>query len=356
MLNMVTCQVSALFFVVTVLPLGADTQARPILTRSFGNAPLCFEVNQGQTDSRVKFLSRGNGYTLFLTPAEAVLSLGQQDPRVLRMRLLEANTQAKAEALGQLPGTTNYFVGNDSAQWRTGVPNYSRVKFTDVWPEIDLVYYGNQQTLEYDLVLRSGADPRRIRMKFDGADEVRVDSSGDLVLTAAGHEIRQQRPVVYQTIEGRRREVAGNYVLRGKDEVAFEVSNYDARNTLVIDPTLIYSTYWGGGPYTQGLGIAVDSSDNIYVTGWTYSAAFPTKNPLPLASHPGNQIFLTKMTNTGTVLSSSVFGGSSSQDFANGIAVDALGYVYLRATPTPAISPSPTRGRRIWEGQGTHLR
>jgi hypothetical protein len=325
----VTCQVSALLLVGAVLPLAADTQAQPIHTRSFGTAPLSFEPNQGQTDSRVQFLSRGNGYTLFLTPAEAVLSLGQQDPRLLRMRLLEANTQAKAEALGPLPGTTNYFVGHDSAQWRTGVPNYGRVQFDDVYPGIDLVYYGNQQTLEYDLVLRAGADPRRIRMKFDGADEIRVDSTGDLVLTAAGHQIRQQRPVVYQSIGGRRHEVAGNYVLRGKDEVAFEVSHYDASQTLVIDPTLVYSTYWGGGPYTQGLAIAVDGSENIYITGWTYSTAFPTANALPLNSFPGNQIFLTKMTNTGTVLSSSVFGGSSGADFANGIAVDSLGDVYL---------------------------
>jgi Beta-propeller repeat len=351
MLSKATHKVLALLFLVTVLAARADTQSRPIITQSYGRMPMSFELNQGQTDARVKFISRGNGYTLFLAPAEAVLSLGPQDPRILRMRLLEGNAEAEAEGIDRLPGTTNYFLGNDSARWRKGVPNYSQVKFDDVYPGVDLVYYGNQQRLEYDLIVRPGADPQRIRLKFDGADAVRVDAGGDLVLTAAGHEIRQQRPVVYQTVEGRRQEIAGRYVLRGKDEAAFEVTNYNASNALVIDPVLIYSTYWGGGPYTQGLGIAVDTSGNIYITGWTYSTAFPTVNPLPLTSHGGNQIFLTKMTNTGTVLSSSVFGGSTS-DFGYGIAVDSLGYVYLTGYTQSSDFPTANAWQPHFAGGG----
>src|SRR5947209_9158105 len=156
------------------------TQAR--LAESYGKIPLSFEANQGQTDPRVKFLSRGSGYTLFLTSDEAVLALRSRQSSVvssqlqkttdyglrttdtLRMKLVGANQAANVTALDELPGKTNYFVGNDPKKWRTDVPTYGKVKYEGVYPGVDLVYYGNQRQLEYDFVVAPGADPKAITL------------------------------------------------------------------------------------------------------------------------------------------------------------------------------------------------
>src|SRR5439155_1974050 len=213
------------------------------LAENYGKVSLSFEANQGQADPRVKFLSRGNGYTLFLTGDEAVLSLRSQKPEVksqkqegrpwslvpghlqrtrdtvpgtkdkgpgtndvLRMKLVGANQAAKVTALDELPGKSNYFIGTDPKKWRTDVPTYGKVKFESVYPGIDLVYYGNQRQLEYDFVVAPGADPKAIALKIETGKsklenrkaQLRVDASGDLVVEADGPEVRLHKPVVYQ--------------------------------------------------------------------------------------------------------------------------------------------------------------
>jgi hypothetical protein len=171
------------------------------------NLPLSFEANQGQTDPQVVFLSRGSGYTLFLTDSEAVLALRKSGSRsVLRMRPLGANKGSCITGLEKLSGKTNYFIGNDPGKWRTQIPSYQKVKYPDVYPGVDLVYYGNQRQLEYDFIVAPGADPGLIKLKFDGAQRLHIDENGDLVLllSTTGDEVRFRAPLTYQELDAGR--------------------------------------------------------------------------------------------------------------------------------------------------------
>jgi hypothetical protein len=267
-----------------------DPKAQGKIVENYGKLPLSFEANQGQTDAKVKFLSRGSGYTLFLTGDEAVFSLrgskadGEALPAspqlqptvvptaiaVLRMKLLKANRAAKVTGADELPGKSNYFIGNDPRKWRNNVPEYAKVKYEGIYSGIDLVYYGDQRQLEYDFVVAPGADPRRIQFDVRGAKDISRNEAGDLVLDMAEGEVRWRKPVVYQEKDGTRQEIAAHYVIKHKNRVEFEVADYDLRRPLFIDP-LVYSTYLGGSGDDYGWGIAVDSSGNAYVTGYTFS-------------------------------------------------------------------------------------
>lgn len=207
-----------------VVPGGVDGSADTKIVESYGKLPLSFEANRGQTDSRVQFISRGQGYTLFLTSREAVLSLkhlnGPEpvgDPArrtVVRMQLVRGNRQPAITQEGELAGKSNYFVGNDPAKWHTNVPNYAKVRYRGVYPGVDLVYYGNQRQLEHDFVVAPGADPGRIRFRLRGVNKLRLDR-GDLVMQTAQGELRLQKPEIYQMVDGERRTVAGGYLLKG---------------------------------------------------------------------------------------------------------------------------------------------
>jgi hypothetical protein len=331
-------------------------QARVV--QGYGKLPLAFEANQGQTDAQVKFLSRGAGYSLFFTPTEAVLALSegsQQKPAaraakapvsaggeapalraakariahdkktaVLRMKLVGAN--AKAEVIGQdeLPGKSNYFIGNDPKKWHTNVRQFAKVRYGDVYPGVDLVYYGHQRELEYDFVLQPGANPQAIRLGIEGARRLRIER-GDLVLANAVGDVRLRSPHVYQEANGVRQEVHGRYVITSKNEVGFRVGAYDRRRALVIDPVLAYYTYLGGSGIDYGFGIAVDSAGSAYVTGATGSADFPRVNPIQ--DHGG--LFVTKFNTDGSALVYSTHLGGSSYEEAYGIAVDAAGNAYI---------------------------
>ncbi|RMD69967.1 MAG: hypothetical protein D6819_05500, partial [Gammaproteobacteria bacterium] len=197
-----------------------------------------FEPNRGQTAEEVKFLARGAGYGLFITPRELVLALRHgtteaQDPKakktrqpsrlknkatakapqgaVLRLGFIDANPSPRIEGLDPLSGRSNYFLGKDPSKWRTGIPHYRRVRVKDLWPGIDLVLYGNPQQLEYDFIVAPGADPDRIRLAVTGAEDLTVNQAGDLVLKVAGGEVVQKAPRIYQESGGKRHPVAGGY-------------------------------------------------------------------------------------------------------------------------------------------------
>ena len=306
--------------------------------QAFGQLPLSFEANQGQTDPRVKFFARGNGYTMFLTSTEAVLALRPPTPRptddasqaVLRMTLVGANPSAPVAGVDELPGKMNYLAGHDQRQWRTHIPTYARVTYRAIYPGVDLVYYGNGHHLEYDFIVAPGADPRTIALRFEGARDVAIEEGGDLVLRVADSEIRQPKPVIYQEVDGARQRVDGHYVMIGKDQVGFDVARYDATRPLVIDPMLIYSTYLGGGgvDFGQGMAVAMDNDGNAYVTGFTNSPNFPTT---PGAFQTINRIdaFVTKLNRTGSALVYSTFLGGIGTDFGAGIAVDRDGHAFV---------------------------
>ena len=261
--------------------------------RAYGRIPLSFESNQGQTDPSVRFLSHGNGYSLYLTDTGAVLALrGGNSPaagvagsgpltrtaaagvvtKVVRMQLRGARVDAEVSGADRLSGTANYLIGNDPAKWHTGVPTYGKVRSTGVYPGVDLVYYGNRGRLEYDFMVAPAADAQLIRLHFSGASRLLLNRQGGLVVRT-GHgagrgEVLFEKPTIYQEIDGRRQPVQGSFTLLAGKTAGFRVGKYDHSRTLVIDPTLTYSTYLGGtGGNVAGGGIAVDSSGSAYVTG-----------------------------------------------------------------------------------------
>jgi Beta-propeller repeat len=347
-----------------------DLAAQDRIAESYGKLPLSFEANQGQTDAQVKFLSRGSGYTLFLTGDEAVFSFRRNKAKhdtsiisrqpqpsqalpaanaVLRMKLVKPNVAAEPTGEDQLLGKTSYLVGNDSKMWHSNVPTYAKVKYEGVYPGIDLVYYGNQRQLEYDFIVAPGADPRRIQFDVRGANKITRDDHGDLVLQTGVGEVRWHAPVAYQEKDGVRQEIAAGYVIKDKNRVEFEVANYDSRKALFIDP-LIYSTYLGGsGGGDYGLGIAVDNSGNAYVTGATASDGFPTVNPLQPAGGGGTDAFVAKFNPSGSALIYSTYLGGNHDDFGNGIATDNSGNAYVvgmtNSPDFPTMSPlQPANG------------
>jgi beta-propeller repeat-containing protein len=314
-----------------------DQQTRACASEAYGKLPMRFEANAGQTDARVKFISRGNGYNLFLTPTEAVLALrnervvsGPDQRSVVRMKLTGANSAPPIEGLDALPGKTTISSAMMS-QWRRNVTSYAQVRCGSVYPGIDLIYYGNQQQLEYDFVVSPGADPNAINLAFDGVDRMEVGAEGDLILHTDGYELRQRRPVTYQEMNGRRQEIANRYVLRGGRQVGFELAAYDPARPLVIDPVLGYSTYLGGTGADFAQAVAVDAAGNGYITGYTYSLDFPTASPLQPT--PGGSVtpdvFVTKLNANGSALIYSTYLGGANSEFGFDIAVDQEGGAYL---------------------------
>src|SRR5438552_3525966 len=330
------------FLVGFACPATAAPEAR--VSETYGKLPLHFEANQGQTHQDVRFLARGGGYSLYLTAGEAVLVLtkphpdetqARATPVVVRMSLVSAAPKPLVSGLDELPGKANYLIGKP-AKWRTNVPTYAKVHYREVYPGIDLVYYGNQRQLEYDFVVSPGADPERIVLGFQGAERLEINAEGELVLHAAGGVIRQRVPVIYQEIDGVRTKIEGRYVLKDAHRVGFQVAAYDPSRPLVIDPTLVYAaTYLGGNDADFGSGIAVDAAGAAYVTGQTFSTDFTASCTDPCTvldgTHGGGSAdaFVTKINAAGTALVSSTYLGGSGGDFGSGIAVDAAGAAYV---------------------------
>jgi hypothetical protein len=429
---------------------------------AFGKLPLSFEANQGQADFPVRFLARGRGYSLFLTPTEAVLVLRSASPKskvegrkaeagsrqlsvvssqwqrttdhgprtrgallspsidnlqstsnnslapspqslapaVLRMKLVGANPTAQVAGIEELPGKSNYFIGNDPKKWRIHVPNYAKVQYQEVYPGVNLVYYGNpaqEGQLEYDFVVAPGADPKAIRLGFETgngkfqsrnsklAPPLRIDAQGDLVAAIEGGELRFHKPLVYQmqsTVDSRQLIVAnrplqpttdngprtpespqspiqnrkyldGRYVLRfanrksqiknPKYEVGFEVAAFDRTKPLIIDPVLVYSTYLGGTGNDYAQAIAVDASGSAYVTGYTYGTDFPTLDAVQPSNNGAPDLFVAKLNGTGTGLIYSTYLGGRGENYGLAVAVNSSGNAFVtgftNAPDFPTASP-----------------
>ena len=301
-------------------PVGEVERARVL--KDFARSPLSFEENRGQTDPRVRYLTRGKGYTLYLTEQGAVFSLsgvpsepGAAGPTptppgaALRMALAGTGSGLELVGRGLLPGVVNYFTGSDLEEWHSGIPAFAGVRYREVYPGTDLVFRGTREALEYDFLLAPGADPGRIALRFEGAEDLRIDSDGDLVITTPVGELVHQAPVVYQEVGGDRREVPGAYRLHG-DRVGFTLGPYDPTQTLVIDPVVLaYSTLLGGSSVEGfGSGIAVDLYGHAYVTGFTDSADFPaTSGAFDQTHNVDPDAFVTKLAPNGDALRYSTF-------------------------------------------------
>jgi hypothetical protein len=316
-----------------------DRKTKARVSEAYGRLPIRFEANAGQTDAKVKFLSRGGGYSLFLTQSESVLTLRRVRPRdgadaqsIVRMKLIGADPAPQMEGLDRLPGRSNYIIGRDASRRLRNIESFAKVRYRSVYPGIDLIYYGDRRQIEYDFVVAPDADPNMIRLGFDGADQIQIDAQGDLVLKTANGEVRQRKPVAYQEVDGSRREIASRYALKGKQEVGFELGEYDRTRPLVIDPVMAYSTYLGGSDGELASSIAVDAAGNTYVTGLTFSLDFPTSNPLqpnPGGNNGEGDVFVAKLNPEGSALVYSTYLGGSSYDDPSGIAVDEDGNAYL---------------------------
>ena len=329
----------------------------------YGQLPLAFEPNLGQTDAQVKFMARGSKFGLFLTSQEAVLKLAQSSS-LLQMSLAGSNPEATVAGTDALPGRSNYLVGNDPSRWHRDIPQFARVRYSQVYPGIDLVYYGKQGKLEYDFEVLPGANPSQVALQFQGADRLILDRNGDLVLGMKGGEMRLEAPRVFQTVNGEQKAVEGKFVLQANQQVGFEVGSYDRRRTLVIDPVLTYSTYLGGGGAESFPAIAVDAASNAYIAGTTTSADFPivaASAPTPVGSFqiclndptqpqpadvsgcasPGtnSDIFVAKFDPSGTVLLFSTYLGGGGNDIAGGVAVDAGFNVIVAGTTNSSDFP-----------------
>ncbi len=329
-------------------------------SRDYGKLPLAFEPNVGQTDARVRFLARDGGMTTFFTDRETVMVLSRSrqaappeiEQAVVRMKLEGAGQPGPATGLEKLPGISNYFIGNDPAKWRRDVPHFARIQYEGVYPGIDLVWYGNQQRLEYDFLVAPGADPKQIQVAYEGVESLLVDAGGDLVLRTALGEIRQQKPRVYQDVGGKQVEVRARYAVLASNRVTFALGRYDRMRQLRIDPVvLVYSTYLGGNGYDSGQAIAVDGAGSAYVTGYTISTNFPTQSPYQATNRGFPNAFVTKLTPAGDALVYSTYLGGSGiaptgftdVNAGRGIAVDGAGSAYVtgdtNSTDFPTQSP-----------------
>jgi Beta-propeller repeat len=339
----------------TNLPLLAQAPPTPATTVKpaeyvkWGEIPLSFEPNVGQEPPEVRYFARGSSYTLYLAGAEMVLSGHDQAP--LRMRLLGANPAPRVVGESQQISTSNYLIGNDPSQWHTSVPNYGKARYVGVYPGIDLVYYGHDGTLEYDWIVAPSADPRRIRLRFDRAERLRVDKQGDLVIEMGKTEYRHRKPVIYQEIGSKRSEIAGTWRVRGK-EARFRIGTYDRAQPLIIDPALYYSTYLGGSAADYAYAIAVDKVGNTYVTGGTGSANFPTAHPLQASLRGSVDVFVTKINASGSARLYSTFLGSGGVDEGRGIAVNSRGEAYVTGNAGFSDFPMKNPIQGTWGGSG----
>jgi len=343
--------------------------------RSMSLLPLSFEKNQGQTDERVKYLSRGDGYTLLLTQRETLLTMRDKSPEnkngghVLRMSLKDSNPAPKVEGVDGTQARSNYLIGKSQI---TGVENFSKVKLSSVYDGIDVVYYGNQGKLEYDFVVAPNADPAVIKIAMNGADKAAIDAHGDLVLSFSSGEIRQHRPVLFQKINGKRTEVDGSYKLleldtaTGTQYVTFNVGAYDTQSELVIDPVLVFSTLYCDRPQQppntfsdhsgdeRGSGIAIDGDGNVYVVGRTNSIEIPVVSPIlnrfdntdhnatPFNPHGRFNYdgFLVKFNpDASAIVYSTYLGGQTGDDDAVAIVVDSLNGPYIAGNTNSSDFP-----------------
>lgn len=369
------------------------------ILHSYGKLPLSFEPNQGQSNSKAQFLARGNGYTLFLTGDAAILALrsggrknetrksepenrahhssiitpdspaqtGDGSPAtnaVVQMRLFGGKQNSAVAGLDELPGKSNYLIGNDPKAWRTNIPTYGKVMAKNVYNGVDLVYYGNQGLLEYDFIVAPGADPSVIQFAIGSAAPVgsrqsegrkssletqssllygssafsthhslRLATNGDLLVKINGGEVRLHKPVVYQPAgsdNGSRSVIEGRYVRLQRNRIGFQLGPYDHRRALVIDPALGYSTFLGGSSYDQGNAIAVDASGDAYVAGSTQSANFPVSTgALQTVSGGATDAFVTELNPSGSAAVYSTYLGGSGSDSAQSIALDSSNDVFL---------------------------
>src|SRR6266513_1461573 len=416
-------------------------RSAPIL--SYSDLPLTFESYDGETTVQNRYVAAGRGYRLSLLQNEAVLDLIAPSKSIekdtmshtggrsvgfrsemfrtephsvarntsLHMRMVGANPAPQVLGLAVMPGRTNYFKGHQPSSWQTNVANYSRVQYHDIYPGVDLLYYGNQHELEYDFVVTPGADPNEIRFEVTGARRIQLDAEGNLLFATTTGEVLMRKPLVYQQVGGERREIAGNFHLAEPYQIGVAVSVYDATLPLIIDPALDYATYLGrsvndrvnaiavgpdGSTYVAGVapaptpsgldeafvahiaadgktllnmayfggsgattarGIAVDGTCSAFITGETKAADFPVLNALQAACslnasrQCAGDVYIAKLNPDGSLNFATYLGGSE-EDTGNAITLDSAGDVYVAGSTTSMDFPIFRAAQSSTSGNG----
>ena len=352
----------------------SDAKARMQATSLFDGLPIIFEPNQGQAnldpaDPRAKFVARGAGYSIFLGSDGAILSLASHaahstkaasspvQVNSIQMKLAGASRNVTVAAGEALPGKSNYLLGNDPARWRTGVPQFATVRYSNVYPGIDLVFYGNQGHLEYDFKVSPGSDPAQAELEFNGVRQLNV-KDGALLLRTAGGDIQLEAPRVYQEIAGQKKTVAGAFVLRGNNRAGFAIGDYDRSRELVIDPILSFSTYFGGTGNEHSTSVAVDSSLNIYIAGSTTSTNLPASGTLQTTLNGAQNVYVAKITPPlGSIVATLdyvTYLGGDGTDTPAGIKVDGAGNAFIAGTTSSSNFPtSPTAYQTVPQAGST---
>jgi hypothetical protein len=329
---------------------GGDAPQRETISKFLARMPLSFERNQGQAaDNSADWIGRANGYRLALSATGATIvpaAPGNSD--VVRMQVVDARPAAASEAFEPLPGKTNYLIGRDPRRWIRDLKTYARVVYREAYPGIDVAWYGNQDQLEYDFLLKPGADPKRIRVRFEGARKLALEADGDVRIETSAGPMKLRVPEVYQEIAGARRRVAGRYILRAANEIAFGLAGYDKSKPLVIDPTLSYGTYFGGGLNIAA--IATDKTGDVYVGG-SATSGVPVVNALQPEPAGSGDVWVAKFGSTGTTLIYSTYIGGSGYDglvSSSSLAVDSAGELIAtgltNSTDFPLVNPVQSQG------------
>lgn len=367
----------------------------------YSRLPLYFIQNKGEADKRVVFYEKGGGHSTFFTKDGVYLNLyGDQrsvisdqrlnakhqtlntkhqtpDTKLIKLSFISANKNPEIIGEGLQEGKVNYFIGNDPKRWKTDMPTYEAIVYKEVYPGIDIKFYGNNRQMEYDIIVKPGADPSPILFSYEGIKGIRVTEEGDLEIELTltppspaggegrkgGEKIIQKRPYIYQEIDGKKVEVAGRFKIlneevitltppsplegegkgEGESVYGFDVVSYDKRHPLIIDPILVYSTYLGGSGNDYGVGIAVDSLGNAYLTGFTQSTDFKTQRPLQSDLRDTSEAFVVKLNPAWSALIYSTYLGGSKQDRGHAIAVDSSGSVYIAGVTNsedfPTVNP-----------------
>ncbi len=310
--------------------LQGESPSTPTVRPNF-KLPLAFERQSEEPDA--VYVARGQGYMVAIQDAKTTIGIlpgRDQAGSAISMEFARSR-HAQGTPGAELPGKVNYIRGNDASQWKLGLPTYGRVTYQEIYPGIDVVYHGNQQQLEFDLILKPGADHGAVRMKLAGARKISLDPAGQLVLETLAGELRIPLPQIYQETGGKKNSIAGHYKVCGNHEVAFEVASYDRTKPLVIDPTIVYGFLIGGNTNTSAAqAVAVDSGGNVYTCGYTFATDFPITSGVAQTSYAGDgDAFISKVNPSGTALLYSTYLGGTNFDAMQAIAVDSAGAAWV---------------------------
>jgi hypothetical protein len=360
-----------------------DGATKSKVLETYSKLPIYFIANQGQTDEKVRYYIKGSGYSFFFTKDEVVYSFVLRDKKahdikdariqkvsltkgndeavkaqVIKLRFIGANPDVEIKGSKQEDAKVNYFIGKDSSRWQTNIPTYSEITYKDIYKGIDLVYKGSPGKLKSEFVVRPGANPKDIKLAYNDVDSMSVSDAGDLIIRTALGEMKEEKPHIYQVIDGKEIELKGQFNIESIESnnhsYSFSVDSYNTSQPLIIDPALSYSTFLGGSSAEDGWRIAVDSSGSAYVTGSTTSDNFPTGPYAPPCltfdcSHNGSgseDAFITKLNAAGNALVYSTFLGGSSEDRGSDIKVDSSGNVYVAGSTYSSDFPTwnPSQG------------